>query len=85
MKMKNDKTLMSPKDENENDKPLMSSNDHDKNENEGDDETISQNKQKKRLKWSFRWNNWKIKIIWRANKIARKTSFGLIKTLVMKS
>ena len=52
MKMKNDKTLMSPKDENENenDKPLMSSNDDDKNENEDDDETISQNKQKKRLK-----------------------------------
>ena len=49
MKMKNDKTLMSPKDENENenDKPLMSSNDDDKNENEDDDETISQNKQTK--------------------------------------
>ena len=50
MKMKNDKTLMSPKDENENenDKPLMSSNDDDKNENEDDDETISQNKQTKK-------------------------------------
>ena len=46
--MKNDKTLMSPKDENENDKPLMSSNDDHKNENEDDDETISQNKQTKK-------------------------------------
>ena len=50
MKMKNDKTLMSPKDENENenDKPLMSSNDDDKNENEDDDKTIGQNKQTKK-------------------------------------
>ena len=24
------------------------------------------------IKWSFRWNNWQIKIIWRANKIVKK-------------
>ena len=51
---------MSPKDENENDKTLKTSNDDDKNENE--DETMSQNKKNKRFKWSFRWNNWQIKI-----------------------
>ena len=26
----------------------------------------------KRIKWYFRWNNWQIKIIWRANKINKK-------------
>ena len=26
----------------------------------------------KEKKWSFRWNNWRIKIIWRANKIVKK-------------
>ena len=26
----------------------------------------------KRKKWYFRWNNWQIKIIWRADKIIKK-------------
>ena len=26
----------------------------------------------KRKKWCFRWNNWQIKIIWRANKIVKR-------------
>ena len=26
----------------------------------------------KRKKWSFRWNNWQIKIIWRTNKVIKK-------------
>ena len=42
------------------------------NENEDDDKTMSQNKIIKKNKWCFRWNNWQIKIIWRANKIVRK-------------
>ena len=80
-----DKTLESgsqeEENENENDKTLMSSNTDNENENENDnekeddDETMSQNKKKrnnKRFKWSFRWNNWQIKIIWRANKIFKK-------------
>ena len=29
-------------------------------------------KKKKRQKWYFGWNNWQIKIIWRANKIVKK-------------
>ena len=69
----NDETLMSSKDndddENENDKTLMSSNEDD------DDETINQNEKNKIIKekkWYFRWNNWQIKIIWRANKIVKK-------------
>ena len=36
---------------------------------------MSQNRKKrnnKRKKWYFRWNNWQIKIIWRANKIVKK-------------
>ena len=33
---------------------------------------MSQNKIIKRIKWSFRWNNWQIKIIWRANKIVKR-------------
>ena len=36
---------------------------------------MSQNKKNiknKKLKWYFRWNNWQIKIIWRANKIVKK-------------
>ena len=36
---------------------------------------MSQNRKKrnnKRKKWYFRWNNWEIKIIWRANKIVKK-------------
>ena len=80
-----DKTLESgsqeEENENENDKTLMSSNADNENENENDnekeddDETMSQNKKtrnNKRFKWSFRWNNWQIKIIWRANKIFKK-------------
>ena len=68
-----DKTLKSEsqKDENENE--------DDKNENENeeydDDETMSQNKKiyhNKKQKWCFRWNNWQIKIIWKANKIIKK-------------
>ena len=70
----NDKTLMSSDedDENENDKTLMPSNEDD---DDDDDETISQNEKtynNKRLKWTFRWNNWQIKIIWSANKIVKK-------------
>ena len=37
-----------------------------------DDETIDQNKILKK-KWSFRWNNWQIKIIWRPNRIIKKS------------
>ena len=59
-------------------------NDENKNENENvngededeDDETMSQNEKNEMIKglckWSFRWNNWQIKIIWRANKIVKK-------------
>ena len=84
-----DKTLMSSKDEdknekekkkgngNENDETLISSKDDDDDENENeDDETMSQNEKNeiiKEKKWCFRRNNWQIKIIWRANKIAKKT------------
>ena len=71
----NDKTLMSSDedDENENDKTLMPSNEDD--DDHDDDETISQNEKtynNKRLKWTFRCNNWQIKIIWSANKIVKK-------------
>ena len=37
-----------------------------------DDETIDQNKVIKEKKWSCRWNNWQIKIIWRPNGIIKK-------------
>ena len=32
----------------------------------------SKKKNNKREKWSFRWNNWQIKIIWRPNRIIKK-------------
>ena len=53
----------------------MSLKDDNENENE-DDETMSQNKKSKIIKEkkrSFRWNNWQIKVIWRPNKIDKKT------------
>ena len=56
----------------------MSSKDDDdeyENENEDEDETMSQNEKNeimKGKKWYFRWNNWQIKIIWRANGIVKK-------------
>ena len=41
--------------------------------NEHDEETMNQNKKNnKKITWSFRWNNWQIKIIWRPNKIDKK-------------
>ena len=63
--------------ENVNDETLMSSDkdddydDENKNENENEDDDESK-QNNKRIKWSFRWNNWQIKIIWRANKIVKK-------------
>ena len=75
---------MSSKDKNEkekinrNDETLMSSKNDDDNGNENDDddddETMSQNQKNEIIKgkWFFWWNNWQIKIIWRANKIVKK-------------
>ena len=71
-------------DENEDDDYKKENEDEYENENEDDDEIMSENKKKqnnKRKKWSFRWNNWQIKIIWRANKIVKKDleEYGFIK------
>ena len=44
-------------------------------DDDDDDETMSQNEKNeiiKEKKLYFRWNNWQIKIIWRANKITKK-------------
>ena len=43
--------------------------------NEYDEETNQNKKNKiiKKIKWSFRWNNWQVKIIWRSNKIDKKS------------
>ena len=62
------------KEENENEDDYENGDDYE-NEDEDDDKTMDQNKKKqknKRFKWYFRWNNWQIKIIWRANKIDLK-------------
>ena len=47
----------------------------DDDDDDDDDETMSQNEKNeiiKEKKLYFRWNNWQIKIIWRANKIVKK-------------
>ena len=48
----------------------------DDDDDDDDDETMSQNEKNeiiKEKKLYFRWNNWQIKIIWRANKIDKKS------------
>ena len=58
-----------------------------KDNDDDDDETMSQNEKNeiiKEKKLYFRWNNWQIKIIWRANKITKKKTESK-RVLVIKS
>ena len=46
------------------------------NEDKDDAETVDQNEKNiiiEEKEWSFRWNDWQIKIIWRPNRIIRKS------------
>ena len=62
-------------DDNEMNKTLMSSKDDDDDDDDDDDETMNKKKQQynKTIKWLFRRNNWQIKIIWKPNKIDKKS------------
>ena len=82
------KTLKSEIQENKNKDNESENENENKTENENENEDENENKddyydyenQNKTIdhdkiifkKWYFRWNNWQIKIIWRANKIVKK-------------
>ena len=71
------KILMPSKDdvnENENENENENGNENDsENGNDNDNVNENDNLKKKIYKRLFRWNNWQIKIVWRPNKISKKS------------